>query len=111
MDAREQPALVREPLIHISMDAREQPAMGRKRLSSGLIIVHPNLGNQGDLKKGDVEASLAEKENYTACDWTVKVAHASHSCTMMRFDFCTFVLLQRRDGRTCTEVNITSTRN
>ena len=79
--------------------------------SSGLIIVHPNLGNQGDLKKGDVEASLAEKENYTACDWTVKVAHASHSCTMVRFDFCTFVLLQRRDGRTCTEVNITSTRN
>ena len=79
--------------------------------SSGLIIVHPNLGNQGDLKKGDVEASLAEKENYTACDWTVKVAHASHSCTMTRFDFCTFVLLQRRDGRTCTEVNITSTRN
>ena len=29
--------------------------------SSGLIIVHPNLGNQGDLKKGNVEALLAEK--------------------------------------------------
>ena len=29
--------------------------------SSGSIVVHPNLGNQGDLKKGDIVASLAEK--------------------------------------------------
>ena len=43
---------------------------------------------------GDVEASLAEKGNYAAYDWTVKVAHTSRSCTMVRFDFYTFVLLQ-----------------
>ena len=40
--------------------------------SSGLIIVHPNLGNQGDLKKDD-ESALSTHNIHYLCDRTLHV--------------------------------------